>query len=218
MDKLNLTEIYSSIQGESTHAGRPCVFVRTAGCPLRCKWCDTVYSFGKGKDYTYEDLKAWLDNEGIKLVEFTGGEPLAQKESYTFINRLVADGYEILIETSGSEPIKGLDEKVCVIMDVKCPDSGMKDKNLYENLQYLKPTDEVKFVVASKNDFLWAKNFILENNLESRAVLLFSAAFGLVKEEQLVEWLLESKLRARLNVQIHKYIWSPRKKKVSKWI
>ncbi len=215
MDKLNLTEIYASIQGESTHAGRPCVFIRLAGCPLRCRWCDTVYSFKHGEDWSYDRLKSWLDDKKINLIEFTGGEPLAQKASYQIINQLVTDGYEILIETGGSEPIEGLADEVCVIMDVKCPGSGMESHNRIENLKHLQANDEVKFVVADKDDFLWAVEFIKTHNLESSsATILFSAAFGQVTEEKLVEWLLEARVKARLNVQIHKYIWSPRKKGV----
>jgi 7-carboxy-7-deazaguanine synthase len=215
LSTLTLTEIYTSIQGESTHAGRPCVFVRLSGCPLRCKWCDTVYSFKEGEIWSFEKLRNWLSDSGVKLVEFTGGEPLAQIECKNFINKLVDDGYEVLIETSGSEPIGGLHPDVAVIMDIKCPDSGMSDRNLYENIPLLNNKDEIKFVVASRKDFDWAVNLIRERKLEDGpATLLFSVAFGLVKEEQLVDWLLESKVNARLNVQIHKYIWSPRKKGV----
>jgi 7-carboxy-7-deazaguanine synthase len=213
-DPIYINEIYASIQGESTHAGRPCTFVRLSGCPLRCKWCDTVYSFGKGDEMSFTQIIDQVKEHGINLVEFTGGEPLAQLPCYQLINQMVDEGFEILIETSGSETIKGLNERVQVIMDLKCPDSGMEPRNLYENIELLQKNHEVKFVVASRKDFDWAVDKVKQYDLSSKCTVLFSCAFGLVKEEQLVDWLVQSKVDARLNVQIHKYIWSPRKKGV----
>lgn len=211
---LAITEIYTSVQGESSWVGKPCTFIRLSGCPLRCKWCDTVYGFKKGDEYSIEDLVAEVKKSHVKLVEITGGEPLAQEETPKLIEALIKEGYEVLIETSGSEPIRVLPEQTNIIMDLKCPDSKMSDKNLYENIDYLKPSDEVKFVVASKEDFEWAYQMIREFDLENRCKLLISPAWGLVKPDNLVEWILEYQLDCRLNLQVHKYIWDPRKKGV----
>lgn len=211
---LKVTEIYTSVQGESIYAGWPCVFVRLTGCPLRCKWCDTVYSFEGGEDQSVEDLVTRIAAEDVKMIELTGGEPLAQPECLPLMERLVEEGFQVLIETGGSEPIENVDHRVHIIMDLKCPDSGMSDRNHWQNLEHLKPTDEIKFVVASRNDFDWAVDTIREHKLEDRVKLAISPAFGHVKEEELVTWLLASKVSARLNMQIHKYIWSPRKKGV----
>lgn len=212
--KLTVTELYASVQGESSWAGLPCTFIRLTGCPLRCKWCDTVYGFKGGEVKTIAEIMGLVDQCGIPLVELTGGEPLAQKNAIPLMQELVSEGYEVLIETSGAVSIKEVPEQVHIIMDLKCPDSGMSDRNLWENLQYLKNDDEIKFVVASKGDFLWAVGKIKEHQLDSHFRILLSCAWGLVKEETLVSWMLEYKVNARLNLQQHKYIWSPRTKGV----
>ncbi len=211
---LKITEIYSSVQGESSYAGLPCVFVRLSGCPLRCRWCDTVYSFKDGEAQGVDDVIGKVASFGIGLVELTGGEPLAQETSFALIDALVDRGFKVLIETGGSEPISRVHPSAHVIMDIKCPASGMSDKNLWNNIDALKLSDEVKFVVADRSDFDWAVQVAREFRLEEKCNLLFSPAWGHCKPDELVRWLLDEKLKARLNLQIHKYIWGPRAKGV----
>lgn len=212
---LLITEIYKSVQGEAAYAGWPCVFLRLTGCPLRCRWCDTAYGFTGGETMSFEQILAKLEELACPLVELTGGEPLAQEGTVALMQELVQKGYRVLIETGGSEPIDRLPPETHIIMDMKCPDSGMMDRNRQENLNYLKASDEIKFVIASRADYDWAKAKVLQENLDSRFAVLFSAAFGLVKPQDLVEWMLADKLhRVRLNLQQHKYIWHPRAKGV----
>ena len=210
---LIITEIYPSIQGESSYAGLPCTFIRLTGCPLRCRWCDTTYSFEGGKPATVEDILAQVSQNGIPLVELTGGEPLAQKETIKLAQLLGDQGYKVLIETGGSEDVSQLDARVHIIMDIKCPGSGMVDRNLWSNIDSLKTSDEIKFVMAHREDYDWALRVINERKLE-RFNLLFSPAFGLLQPKQLAEWMVEDKVKARLNLQQHKYIWHPRAKGV----
>jgi len=210
---LIITEIYPSIQGESSYAGLPCTFIRLTGCPLRCRWCDTTYSFEGGKPLTVEDILAQVGQNGIPLVELTGGEPLAQKETIKLAQMLGDQGYKVLIETGGSEDVSQLDARVHIIMDIKCPGSGMVDRNLWSNIDSLKTSDEIKFVLAHREDYDWALRVINERKLE-RFNLLFSPAFGLLQPKQLAEWMVEDKVKARLNLQQHKYIWHPRAKGV----
>jgi len=210
---LIITEIYPSIQGESSYAGLPCTFIRLTGCPLRCRWCDTTYSFEGGKPVTVEDILAQVGQHGIPLVELTGGEPLAQKETIKLAQLLGDRGYKVLIETGGSEDVSQLDARVHIIMDIKCPGSGMVDRNLWSNIDSLKTSDEIKFVMAHREDYDWAIRVINERKLE-RFNLLFSPAFGLLQPKQLAEWMVEDKVKARLNLQQHKYIWHPRAKGV----
>ncbi len=210
---LIITEIYPSIQGESSYAGLPCTFIRLTGCPLRCRWCDTTYSFEGGKHVTVEDILVQVAQHGIPLVELTGGEPLAQKETIKLAQLLGDQGYKVLIETGGSEDVSQLDARVHIIMDIKCPGSGMVDRNLWSNIDSLKTSDEIKFVMAHREDYDWALRVINERKLE-RFNLLFSPAFGLLQPKQLAEWMVEDKVKARLNLQQHKYIWHPRAKGV----
>ncbi|MEI6833457.1 MAG: radical SAM protein [bacterium] len=210
---LIITEIYPSIQGESSYAGLPCTFIRLTGCPLRCRWCDTTYSFEGGKPLTVEDILAQVGQHGIPLVELTGGEPLAQKETIKLAQMLGDQGYKVLIETGGSEDVSQLDARVHIIMDIKCPGSGMVDRNLWSNIDSLKTSDEIKFVIAHREDYDWALRVINGRKLE-RFNLLFSPAFGLLQPKQLAEWMVEDKVKARLNLQQHKYIWHPRAKGV----
>ena len=214
--QLLITEIYSSIQGESLYTGHPCAFIRLSGCPLNCKWCDTVYSFKDGNPYTIEEIINEVAKYKLDIVEVTGGEPLANPNSIHLMQSLIDEGYQVLLETSGHLPIKNVPEEVHVIMDIKCPASGMASKNYWENIKKLKPSDEVKFVVASKQDFNWAKQIIDDHSLQSKAQLCFSPAWGHVDPKDLVGWLLDEQpnLKARLNLQIHKYIWSPKAKGV----
>lgn len=211
---LRITEIYKSIQGESSFAGLPCVFIRLTGCPLRCRWCDTAYGFQGGDELTIDQILAEVRALGVSLVELTGGEPLSQHGTNDLARRLCDEGFTVLIETSGSEAIEALPNEVHIIMDLKCPGSGMVERNRMDNLKYLKSTDEIKFVIADLTDFEWATQMIKEHELDNKFRCLLSPAFGLIKPDQLVNWMLEAKVTARLNLQIHKYIWNPRKKGV----
>lgn len=212
---LLITEIYKSVQGEAAFAGWPCTFIRLTGCPLRCRWCDTVYGFKGGQTQSFDEIFAEVDRLGIPLVELTGGEPLAQPQTPTLIQELIHLGYRVMIETSGSESIAPLAPETHIIMDLKCPGSGMSDRNLWTNLDHLKPSDEIKFVIADRRDFDWAKDIIQKERLTERFQILFSPAFGLLQPQELVEWILEASLvKVRLNLQQHKYIWHPRAKGV----
>src|SRR3982750_3404840 len=176
-EMLRVTEIFHSIQGESTHAGRPCVFVRLAGCNLRCRWCDSEYTFTGGEKFSIDDVVARVKSYGCELVEVTGGEPLAQKEAFDLIARLCDDGFEVLIETSGSIDIEPVDHRAKVILDVKCPASGEAEKNYWPNLVTLRPHDEIKFVIADRSDYDWARGVIAQRNLAGRTIL-FSPVWG----------------------------------------
>lgn len=212
---LLITEIYKSVQGEAAFAGWPCSFVRLTGCPLRCRWCDTAYGFQGGTQQSFEEIFVELEKLGCHLVEITGGEPLAQPECFKLIDELTAKGYRVLIETGGSEPIRDLHPATHIIMDLKCPGSGMEDRNLYENLDFLKETDEIKFVIANQLDFNWAVEKVKLGRLDEKFQILFSPAFGQVKPAELVEWILAGEMhRVRLNLQQHKFIWNPRAKGV----
>ncbi|HKG46972.1 MAG TPA: radical SAM protein [Pyrinomonadaceae bacterium] len=208
---LRVTEIFRSIQGESTHAGRPCTFVRLTGCPMRCVWCDSEYTFTGGEHYSIDSIMDQVREFGCKLVEVTGGEPLAQKEAFRLIERLCDEGYEVLIETGGYISTAGLDERAKVILDIKCPTSGEEARNDWSNLERLRPDkDEVKFVIADEEDWLYAKNLIVERNLEActKAVLI-SPVWGQIDLKQLADWIATSGLDVRMQLQLHKYIWGP---------
>lgn len=212
---LVISEIYQSVQGEAAYAGWPCTFVRLTGCPLRCRWCDTVYGFKGGQTLAFEEIKEQIRAFGIPLVEMTGGEPLAQEGCSAFIKDLIDEGFKVMIETGGSESVENLPPETHIIMDLKCPGSGMEARNHYANLQFLKPSDEIKFVIADRNDYEWARNLVRMEHLDTRFNVLFSTAFGLLQPQLLVEWILEDKLmRVRLNLQQHKYIWKPTAKGV----
>jgi 7-carboxy-7-deazaguanine synthase len=214
MSSLFITEIYNSIQGESSWTGLPCTFIRLAGCNLRCRWCDTSYSFAQGKKTSIAEILQKTKEIGCPLVEITGGEPLLQKESITLMEQLIENGYKVLLETGGSISILEVPKKVHIIMDLKCPGSGMNNKNNLENLAKLTKKDEIKFVISNRQDFEWTKKTILEHNLDKKSQILLSPAWGLVDPKNLVEWILKDKLKCRLNLQTHKYIWSPRAKGV----
>ena len=203
---LRVTEIFHSIQGESTHAGRPCAFVRLAGCNLRCRWCDSEYTFTGGERMSIDDIVEQVKSYGCKLVEVTGGEPLAQAESLELMKRLCDDGFEVLLETSGSIDIAPVDARVAIILDIKCPGSGEAQKNRWENLGHLKPNDEIKFVIADRADYDWARRVIEERGLERRT-LLFSPVWGEIDLKSLAEWMLADRVPARLQTQLHKHIW-----------
>jgi 7-carboxy-7-deazaguanine synthase len=213
---LRVTEIFRSIQGESTHAGRPCTFVRLTGCPMRCVWCDSEYTFSGGEHVSIESIMDQVRAFGCNLVEVTGGEPLAQKEAFTLIERLCDAGYEVLIETGGYVSTAGLDPRAKVILDIKCPASGEEPRNDWSNLERLRANkDEVKFVIVDENDWQYAKSVIEKYDLESRALaVLISPAWGLVDLQQLAAWVAASGLRVRMQLQLHKYIWGPEVKGV----
>lgn len=203
---MRITEIFFSIQGESSHVGRPCTFVRLTGCNLRCVWCDSEYTFTGGTKMTIEDVMEEVRGYGCNLVEITGGEPLLQKESFELIRRLCDDGYEVLIETSGSIDTTPVDERAKLILDLKCPGSGEADRNLWENLDRLRPSDEIKFVIANREDYEWARGVVRERDLE-RWTVLFSPVYGELALKPLAEWILEDRLPVRLQTQLHKEIW-----------
>jgi 7-carboxy-7-deazaguanine synthase len=214
MDKLTVSEIYASIQGESSYSGFPCVFVRLTGCPLRCRWCDTAHAFEGGSHYEIDQVLREVLSHNIRIVELTGGEPLAQKNTPVLMQKLIDLGKTVLIETGGSEDISVLPKESHVIMDIKCPASKMHERNLWGNIHHLKKSDEVKFVVADDADFQWAKDIIREFDLDQRCGVLFSPAFGLMNPKDLAQLVVESGLNIRMQLQIHKYIWSPRAKGV----
>ncbi len=213
-DTLIITEIYASIQGESSYAGLPCVFVRLTGCPLRCRWCDTTYGFSGGQKMSLDEITSKVRELNVPLVELTGGEPLAQENCAPLAQKFIDDGHRVLIETGGSEDVSVLPKDVHIIMDIKCPGSQMESRNLWKNLEHLKPTDEIKMVLAHKDDYEWAKRIMTEHHLTTRFKVLLSPAFGLLKPMDLAEWIVQDKLNVRLNLQQHKYIWHPRAKGV----
>jgi 7-carboxy-7-deazaguanine synthase len=206
---LRITEIFLSIQGESSHAGRPCAFVRLTGCPMRCVWCDSEYTFTGGVRMSFDEIFARLKEFDCNLVEITGGDPLAQKNVFPFIDLLCGSGFEVLIETGGFFSTESVDERAKIILDVKCPASGEAERNHWKNLERLRTDkDEVKFVIADLNDWEFAKKVIAEYDLENRAKeILISPVFGVENLPEIAEAIAESGLKVRLNLQLHKYIW-----------
>jgi len=213
---LRITEIFRSIQGESTHAGRPCIFIRLTGCPMRCAWCDSEYTFTGGEHVEIEKVLDQVRSFGCPLVEVTGGEPLAQQESLRLIEKLCDSGYEVLIETGGFLPISGVDKRAKIILDVKCPASGEAARNHWQNLQCLRPDmDEVKFVIADQDDWFFARSIIEQYKLEHRTkAVLISPAWDMLSLEELANWVAKSGLNIRMQLQLHKYIWGPEVKGV----
>ena len=203
---IRITEIFYSIQGESSHAGLACVFVRLTGCNLRCRWCDSVYTFTGGEKMSLDDIVERVRAYGCNLVEVTGGEPLAQAESLTLIKRLLDDGFEVLIETSGSIDVAPVDRRAKLILDVKCPGSGEVEKNLWSNLDILHPHDEIKFVIADRIDYEFARDLVRTRDL-GRWIVLFSAVYGELAMKDLAEWMLADRVPARFQTQLHKHIW-----------
>jgi len=206
---LRITEIFLSIQGESSHAGRPCSFVRLTGCPMRCVWCDSEYTFSGGERMSFEEIFAKLDAYGCKLVEVTGGEPLAQKKVFPFITELCDRGYEVLIETGGFVSTESVDPRASIILDVKCPASGESERNYWPNLERLRADqDEVKFVIADLADWDFARATIEKYDLAGRVKeILISPVFGIANLPEIAEAIAQSGLKLRLNLQLHKYIW-----------
>lgn len=206
---LRITEIFLSIQGESSHAGRPCAFVRLTGCPMRCVWCDSEYTFTGGERLSFEEIFQKLEDFGCRLVEVTGGEPLAQKAVFPFITELLDKNYEVLIETGGYVSTEKVDERAKLILDVKCPASGESERNHWANLERLSAEkDEIKFVIADLNDWEFAKNIIEKYDLQNcTKEILISPVFGIENLREIAETVSRSGLKVRLNLQLHKYIW-----------
>lgn len=211
---LRVNEIFYSIQGESTYAGRPCVFVRLTGCNLRCRWCDTTYAFHEGEQRSIEQVLEQVRGYKCPLVEITGGEPLLQEAVHLLIDRLLLEGYEVLIETGGSLSIDRLDRRVVKILDLKAPGSGMDPHNNLENLQHLDKKDQIKFVVADRRDYEWARQVMAEHALAEKAHILFSPVLGELHPRELAEWILTDRLNVRLQIQLHKYLWDPSRRGV----
>ncbi len=207
---IKINEIFKSIQGESTYAGLPCTFVRLAGCNLRCTYCDTNYAYYQGKEISDDEIIAKIDEYGVKFVEFTGGEPLLQEETPKLIKTLLNKGYEVLIETNGSICIGCLDKRLNIIMDYKSPKSGMNERMRVKNFDFLKETDQIKFVLMDESDYQWAKDIIVSNKLlDKYNNILMSPAYGELSPKSLVTWVLNDNLPVRVQLQIHKYIWAP---------
>jgi len=205
---LQINEIFLSVQGESTHAGRPCAFVRLTGCNLRCSWCDTAYAFYEGRRMTIAEVLAAVESFGCPLVEITGGEPLLQDGVYALMTALLDSAREVMLETSGASDIGRVDSRVIKIVDVKCPGSGESERNLWSNLDLLGPRDELKFVIADRADYQWALRAIEEHSMHSRGhEILMSPVHGVLDPQKLAAWMLEDRVDARLQLQIHKLIW-----------
>ncbi len=209
-DRLRINEIFFSIQGESTWAGRPCAFVRLTGCDLRCSWCDTEYAFHEGRTMAIEEVAAQLLGYGCDLVEVTGGEPLLQAGVYPLIARLLDTGTTVLVETSGASDVSRLDVRAIKVMDLKCPGSAESARNLWSNLEHLTPRDEVKFVIADRADYEWARDVLRRDNLAPRVnAVLMSCVFGRLEPALLAGWILADRLPVRMQLQMHKHIWAP---------
>jgi 7-carboxy-7-deazaguanine synthase len=207
---LTINEIFHSIQGESSRAGQLCVFVRLTACDLRCVWCDTAYAFHEGRKMSVDEVVSAVESHGSPLVEITGGEPLLQEDVYPLMERLLARGRTVMLETGGHRPTARVPSAVLKIIDVKCPASGEAAKNDWSNLDRLHSHDEVKFVVQDREDYEYARDIIARYDLPSRtAAVLISPVHGVLEPKTLSEWMLADRLRARLQLQLHKYIWSP---------
>ena len=207
---LTINEIFHSIQGESTHAGRPCVFVRLTACDLRCRWCDTPYAFHEGRKMSVDEVVTDVEARGCSVVEITGGEPLLQADVYPLMHKLLESGKTVLVETGGHRSIANVPSGVIRIMDIKCPGSGESSKNDWSNLQHLNGQDEVKFVIADRADYEFARDVVAREGLLDRVnAVLFSPVHGELDPRQLSEWVIADRLPVRVQLQLHKYIWSP---------
>jgi len=214
-EKIRLTEIYESIQGESSFVGKRCVFVRLTGCNLRCNYCDTEYSFYGGKNYSIGDILEMVNDYNCNLVEITGGEPLLQKGVLPLMADMCDAGKTVLIETSGNRDISFVDQRVHIIMDLKTPSSGESNSNRYENIKLLKPKDEVKFVIGSEEDYIWSREKLISEKLnELCGNVIFSPVFGQIKYSDMVDWIVRDRLDVTFQLQLHKFIWDPSEKGV----
>jgi 7-carboxy-7-deazaguanine synthase len=206
---MKVCEIFAGIQGESTYAGLPCVFVRMSGCNLRCVYCDTSYAYEEGMEMTEDEVFKEATSHGISTVEITGGEPLLQGAVPSLIKRLLDSGLVVLVETNGSVSISGVDSRAIIIMDVKTPGSDMSADMDLGNLKLLKPQDELKFVIGGRKDYEWTKDFLSEHGLTGLCTILLSPVFNVLSPQQLSRWILDDRLNVRLNLQLHKYIYGP---------
>ncbi len=204
---LTVNEVFFSIQGEGTRAGLPCVFLRLTGCPLRCVWCDTAYAFHEGRRREDEELLAELAAFPCRLLQLTGGEPLAQPAAFPFVSLLLDRGWSVLVETSGHVPLDGLDPRAVAVMDVKAPGSGEAQRMHWPNLDRLKATDELKVVVLDRADYEWARALVRERRLDERCTVLFSPVHGQLEPGRLARWVLDDGLPVRVQVQLHKVLW-----------
>ena len=213
---LKVNEIFYSIQGESTYAGFPCIFIRLTGCNLRCTYCDTTYAYEKGDDIPIEGILTRAKQFDCNLIEVTGGEPLIQDETPDLIEALIKNGYTVLLETNGSQDISTVDTQCVRIVDIKCPSSGVEGKNYWKNLDYITLNDQLKFVIADRQDYLYAKKVLDSPAIRRRKTLLihFSPVFRIMGLKDIAEWILEDKLPVRLHIQLHKYIWGEHEKGV----
>ena len=211
---LKVNEIYYSIQGESSFSGLPCIFVRLTYCNLRCSYCDTEYAFYEGKKLEINQIIEKVNSFKCNLVEITGGEPLLQNDCIKLIEELEKNNKRVLIETGGSLTIKNISKKTHIILDLKCPSSKMEHKNLWDNLNYIKKTDEVKFVIGNKSDYNWSKKIINKYNLENKCLILMSPVFGEIDNKKIIDWILKDNLNVRFQIQLHKKIWDKDKKGV----
>lgn len=207
-ERLRITEIFHSVQGEADAIGWPTVFVRLTGCPLRCVWCDTEYSFHGGQWHDIDAIVEHVASYGARHVCVTGGEPLAQKRCQILLSKLCDAGHEVSLETSGALDVSQVDPRVRKVMDLKAPDSGESARNLWSNLDHLLPHDQVKFVIASRGDFEWSRDVVREHNLDSKAMVLFSPVWGNVEPRELAEWILADRLPVRFQLQLHKLLWN----------
>ena len=209
MDSMKVCEIFTSIQGESSFAGMQCTFIRMTGCNLRCSYCDTKYAYREGEDLSEDSIIKSVKEAGTRLVEITGGEPLLQKGVGSLVTRLLEGGFDVLVETNGSLPIRDIDKRAIVILDIKTPGSGMSDKMDFSNMDYIKSTDEIKFVITDMVDYKWSRDVIEKYDLTKKCHLLLSPAYSVLDPKDLIKWMLEDRIQARLNLQLHKYIFGP---------
>jgi 7-carboxy-7-deazaguanine synthase len=206
---MKINEIFKSIQGESSFAGIPTVFVRLTGCNLRCQWCDTKYSYDEGVDLTVDEVIGRVNAFGLQFVQITGGEPLLQEDVYELMDRLLNMDYNVSLETNGSINLSSVHKRVVKIIDIKCPSSSESDRMDFGNISYLTKSDEIKFVIKDRDDYNWAKEIIDRYNLIKRCNILISPVYGEIEPRQLAEWILEDNLNVRLQIQLHKLLWHP---------
>jgi len=205
---MKVCEIFASIQGESSYAGMPCTFIRLTGCNLRCSYCDTSYAYYEGRELTEDEILREVHRANINLVEITGGEPLLQNDVQHLIKKLLDSGYTVLVETNGSQSIKEIDKRAILVLDIKTPGSGMSGEMDFSNLDFVRISDEIKFVITDRADYEWSKEIIQRYKLTQKCNLLFSPAFGVLPPENLARWMIDDRLKIRLNLQLHKYIFS----------
>ena len=214
MDKnqiLKINEIFYSLQGESSRIGLPTTFIRLTGCPMRCNYCDTAYAFHEGKNLSFDEIIDEIKHFDTNFITVTGGEPLAQRSCYAFLDQLCDIGYDVSLETGGALSIKDVHEKVKIILDIKTPGSGESENNHWDNLLLIKPTDEIKIVITDQNDYKWAKKVIQEKGLYLNSDILFSPSFGDLEPSELAGWILKDNLKVRMQLQLHKIIWGEKK-------